>query len=202
MSQNYIRKEFYNTTNIADGGSEVVELDGCDVGTLQVIAGAVLAAQVFASTAVNITTNQVTITAHGYLTGTVGQLTTTGALPTGLSLATNYYIIVIDANTVSFVTTLANALAGTTIDLTAQGSGNDTFTSVAKAGTVQPQVTNVANPVTADWVNKGTATTLTGGAQNAVVEYDRKELAYAKFRLLIASAAGSFDFRVVGNFKS
>jgi hypothetical protein len=90
--------------------------------------------QVFASTAVNTGTSQVTITSHGFATGLAVTLTTTGTLPTGLSLATTYYLIVIDANTVQFASNLANALAGTAITLSAQGSGNDTVVVTALAG--------------------------------------------------------------------
>lgn len=92
--------------------------------------------------AASVSANHVTITAHGYPTGLVGQLTSAGSLPTGLSLATNYFIIVVDANTVSFASSLANAQAGTAIAITG-GSGNSTFTATALAtGTVQLQKSN------------------------------------------------------------
>ena len=74
-----------------------------------------------------------TAAAHGLITGTVGQMTTTGALPTGLAVSTNYFIIVVDANTVKFATTLANAQAGTAIDLTTAGTGTSTFTPATAA---------------------------------------------------------------------
>lgn len=59
-----------------------------------------------------ISSNQITATAHGFVTGE--PVTITGStLPTGLVLATTYYLIVVDANTLSFATTNANALADT-----------------------------------------------------------------------------------------
>lgn len=79
-----------------------------------------------------------------FQTGDRVQLTTTGALPTGLSLATNYYVIVYQEQLVAagldswsvqqiawpvmiqLATTYANALAGTAIDLTGIGSGTHT----------------------------------------------------------------------------
>lgn len=87
-----------------------------------------LSAKAFASADVNTTTNVITETAHNYYTGLVGQLTTSGTLPTGLSLSTDYYIIKLTADTYKFATSKANADAGTAIDISAAGSGNHTFT--------------------------------------------------------------------------
>jgi len=67
-------------------------------------------------------TNTFTITGHQFNTGQSITLTTSGALPTGLAIATTYYIIKVDANTISLATTLANALAGTVITFTSSGS--------------------------------------------------------------------------------
>lgn len=203
MSRNYIRKILFDTDTPTSGNSEVVELDGCDVGTLQIIAGAVEAADTFQQADVNIANDTVTLTGHTYYTGVVGQLTTTGTLPAGLSLATNYWIIEVDDNTVKFATSLANAQAGTAVDITSTGSGGatHTFTPSAKSGSIQPQVTNVDNPAEADWISKGSATTLTGAAQNVATEYDRKEVSYSRFRVKYTHTTGSFDFRVYVNFK-
>lgn len=89
----------------------------------------VLNAAVFdSSTDVNTSTDVITETAHGLSTGVKGQLTTTGTLPTGLSLATDYFIIKTDANSFQLATSLANAEAGTNIDITGAGSGTHTFT--------------------------------------------------------------------------
>ena len=65
----------------------------------------------------------VTITTHGLATGDCIELTTTGALPTGLTANTNYYVIYVNANTFQLATTLANALAGTAIDTSGTQSG-------------------------------------------------------------------------------
>ena len=77
----------------------------------------------------------IAITAHGYLTGTKVALTTAGTLPTGLT-ATNYWIIRNSANSVSLATSLANALAGTLVDITAEGTGTHTLTPSAATGNV------------------------------------------------------------------
>lgn len=78
--------------------------------------------------AVDIDANTITVQGHEYDTAVKGQLTTTGNLPTGLSLATDYYIIKVDANTIKLATSESNALAGTAVDITALGDGVHTFT--------------------------------------------------------------------------
>lgn len=77
--------------------------------------------------------NNITITGHGWVTGTAGQVSTTGALPTPLVVATNYFVIVVDANTIKLASTLANALAGTPITLGGSPSGTNTFTPNASS---------------------------------------------------------------------
>lgn len=58
-----------------------------------------------------------------------------GTLPTGISGATTYWAIVVDANTFKIATSRANALAGTpVVDITAAGGGN-IATTVAVANT-------------------------------------------------------------------
>lgn len=59
-----------------------------------------------------------------------------GTLPSGLSLATQYYAIVNGDLTVSFATSLVNAQAGTKVALTSQGSGVMSVGIVASQNTV------------------------------------------------------------------
>lgn len=75
----------------------------------------------------------VTWTAHPYSINSSGisacgaiNFTTTGALPTGLAVATNYYASAVDANTLRLSTTVANCLAGTYITTTGSQSGTHT----------------------------------------------------------------------------
>jgi hypothetical protein len=56
-------------------------------------------------------------------TGTRISFTTTGALPTGVTASTVYYWIRVSATTGNLATSLANALAGTTITTTGSQSG-------------------------------------------------------------------------------
>jgi len=72
-------------------------------------------------------TNQVTV-ANSYVTGLACQVSSTITLPTGLAAATTYYLIVQSSTVLKFASTLANALAGTAIPITAStGSGTVTI---------------------------------------------------------------------------
>lgn len=72
-------------------------------------------------------TDQLAITAHGLLTGD-GPATPRnvgGALPAGLTALVDVWIIRVDADHVKLATSSANALAGTAIDLTTNGTGTN-----------------------------------------------------------------------------
>lgn len=66
-------------------------------------------------------------TAHGLLAGAAGSFATTGALPTGLSAATTYYVINPTTNTFQ----VAATPGGTAINTSGTQSGVQTFTSAA-----------------------------------------------------------------------
>lgn len=68
----------------------------------------------------------VTWTGHGMSTGQSITFTTTGALPTGITANTQYFITVVDANTFKLSTSLANVAAGTFITTTGSQSGTHT----------------------------------------------------------------------------
>lgn len=89
-----------------------------------------------ASTAWDAATDIITSTAHGFYTGMVVQVSTTGALPTGISGSTDYWVIRVDANTLKLASSLANAQAGTAVNFTAAGSGNHTLTQQTNVATV------------------------------------------------------------------
>lgn len=86
------------------------------------------------------TTDHLTATAHGLNTGDgpVQVSNSGGALPAGLAAATNYWVIKIDANTFELATSLSNALAGTQIDITSNGTGTQTL--LHQTGTVSPSL--------------------------------------------------------------
>lgn len=134
----------------------------------------------FASTDVNTGTDQITVVANSELiTGRKVQLTTTGTLPTGLSLATDYYMIVVDSTHIKLATSLANAVAGAQIDITGAGSGTNTATGTGTARTLGEHggeqthadtITEMPNHVhtfaTGQIYNNSDGAT--GGAQNTV----------------------------------
>lgn len=61
------------------------------------------------------------------LTGTRVRLTTSGTLPAGLALATDYYVIRISDTTYELCTSYANAVAGTQVNITDAGTGTHTM---------------------------------------------------------------------------
>lgn len=70
-----------------------------------------------------------TWTAHGFASGQRIQLSTTGALPTGLAAATTYWVTVVDANTFKLSSSLANAQSATFINTSGSQSGVQTGTN-------------------------------------------------------------------------
>jgi len=70
----------------------------------------------------------VTWTAHGLTSGQRVQFTTTGALPTGVTANTNYWVTVVDANTFRLSTSLVNAQAATFVATSGSQSGTHTVT--------------------------------------------------------------------------
>lgn len=79
-------------------------------------------------------TDALTLTAHSYVTGDGPvQLTTTGTLPAGLAVATDYWIIVVDADTIKLTAKFFEAINGTpVVDLTSAGSGTHTIEDTAE----------------------------------------------------------------------
>jgi len=100
-------------------------------------------------------TEQITITAHGYLTGdAVSVNTATGAtLATGLVTNTTYYVIVINANTIQLAQTVALAIAGTAVNITTAGTNN--------AGGVEFLVSLVSNEYTFQYTEDSNSEPLT-----------------------------------------
>ncbi len=91
-------------------------------------------AKTFLAAAVNIVNNTFTIANHGYTLGLKTQISNPGTLPVGISAGTDYFVIVVDANTIKVATTLLLAIAGTPVDITGQGAGTNTITPTAIAG--------------------------------------------------------------------
>jgi hypothetical protein len=100
----------------------------------------VVANKTFVDANVNTTTNQITVTGHGFTAGFGVQITTTGVAPAPLSGSTMYYVGVIDANTLTLHTNMDDAVAGTNaIDITsAAGGGTHTINNFSVIFTGSP----------------------------------------------------------------
>lgn len=115
------------TFNLPDGQGRAMV--GAGTGTLS---------ESFAAAAVTTATDLITVASNvdKWNTGMLVRATTTGTLPTGLALATDYFVIRMSATTIKLASNLTNALAGTAIDITAQGTGTHTLTHTLTARAV------------------------------------------------------------------
>ena len=120
----------------------------------------------FASaTDVNTGTDQVTVTGHGYSTGFGVFLSTGGSLPTGLSATILYFLRAVDANTLTFHLTSADAQANTNIvDITAIGSGTQTI--------IQCTIVLGGSPNLSSLVGQGSHSRLTTSGTSHVITFD------------------------------
>ena len=109
-------------------------------------------------TITNATPGVVTDTAHGFVNGQPIQLSTTGALPTGLSVATTYYVVNKAANTYE----LAATVGGASIATTSAGSGTHTRVAmgntIAAGSTVAGKTSGATGVVAAALLRTGTWT--------------------------------------------
>lgn len=84
---------------------------------------------------VTVGTDTIAETAHGLHTGDVIQLTSTGTLPAGLALATDYYVIRVDADSFQLAADATDAERGVPVTITAAaGGGTHTVTEQTKDG--------------------------------------------------------------------
>ncbi len=150
---------------------------------------------------IDTTANTITITAHGFVTGLAVQASSTGTLPSPLLTATDYYVIVVDENTIKLATTLNNAIAGTAIDLTDKGSNNAVGTLTADALTGASVTFKGSNdPTYTSWVTLQTATTIT---VDGAVLYQQAVADFRYFKAVKALTSGVVDlkgyFLAIGN---
>jgi hypothetical protein len=147
-----------------------------------------------AAASVNATANTFTKAAHGFVTGLKGQMTTSAAdLPDGLALTTDYFVIRVDADTFKLATSLANAVAGTAIDLLDAGTGTHTFTATTSTGNVcKLQVSNDG----ADYEDLGSYT-VTIATSSGNEFWNVGELHAKYLRVLYTPSAGQIALKVV-----
>jgi len=77
----------------------------------------------FVDADVTVIGDNIAITGHAFVDGQKVRATTDGVLPTGLDLLTDYWVIVVNPNSLKLATSLANASAGTAKDITAAAGG-------------------------------------------------------------------------------
>jgi hypothetical protein len=138
---------------------------------------------------VDVTLNTLAIPSHSFYTGLKIQLTSTGTLPAPFLTATDYFVIVVDANTIQLATTLVNAVAGTAINITDQGSNGavNTVTAVALAGA---SVTFRCSNDATNWVDVQAATSITVDGSTML---SQPNVAYRYFKAVKALTAGAVD---------
>jgi hypothetical protein len=84
---------------------------------------------------VDFANDELDITTHGLDTGHGPiQFTTTGTLPTGMALETDYYVINIGAGTIQIAASLEDAIEGTAVSFSDVGSGTHSLLGSAGAG--------------------------------------------------------------------
>jgi hypothetical protein len=95
----------------------------------------------------------ITDAAHGMSIGGVVNFTTSGGLPTGLVVGTNYYVSSQGFTTGSYSvsTSIANAFAGTSINTSSAGSGNHARNAYALLTTVTNQDIAAIQLSAGDW---------------------------------------------------
>lgn len=110
-----------------------IPLYGCSIQAVYTDATPTAQNFVAADVAIN-PANTITITNHGFFTGLTVALSGTN-LPTGLS-ATNYWVIVVDTNTIKLADSLAHAESGTAVVITGQGTTSDAALTPSSLGNV------------------------------------------------------------------
>jgi hypothetical protein len=90
--------------------------------------------------------------ARVYLTGEKVRVTTTNTLPAPLAINTDYYVIYISDTTIKLATTLANAYAGTEIDITTAGVGVHTIHLYSSQVTCYQQTMLSRNMICRMWM--------------------------------------------------
>lgn len=154
------------------------------------------------SAAVSTAADTATITAHGQVTGSKVALTTAGTLPTGLT-ATNYWLIVVDANTVKFATSLANSATGTAVDITTPGVGTHTITPAALVTTGAVAKLQVSNDGTnfSDVASASVTITAAGNTYwELTVQSSGNKLRPSWIRILFTPTTGTVKLSIIPNF--
>lgn len=160
-------------------------MGGVDKASVMVVySDATPAVQSFLAAAVSVAADTITITAHGYVTGLKAALAGTN-LPGGLS-ATNYYIIKVDANTIQVATSYANAVAGTAVNITSQGTTADAAFTPTVLGTAVFKLQ--ASNDNSNWVDLTSMTVTISAAGVSLFRLGSIDYAYLRCNLAAVTA--------------
>jgi hypothetical protein len=121
----WLRKDA-NQNTIIGSPSEFAVLANSGTSSAYAVGGYSSSAKTFTSADVNTGTEEITIASHGMATGQAIKFTTVGTLATPLVVGTTYYVINVSTNIIKVAATLADATAGTAINITAAGAGTST----------------------------------------------------------------------------
>ena len=181
----------YSSTPLASTTRTVIDLAQVDRISIQVVySDDAPSAVVVNESEVDATANTFTSEAHGFVTGLKVAATTDGTLPDPLT-ATNYFIIKIDDDTFKVATSLANAEAGTAVDLADVGVDNTTFTPAASNANVAKlqESTDGSN-----WIDVASATvTIATSAGSALWHYSNNSRYVA---VLYTPSAGQVNLAI------
>ena len=193
MQTRYITES--NTNVVTTDYSDTIDLENAESLNIQAVldVDTPSAAACASATDIDATANTFTKVAHGFTTGLKVQLTTSSARPTGTSLLTDYFVVVVDADTFKLSDTLAHALAGTDIiDFSDVGTGTQTLTPVALAGgSIELQKSNDGS----NWLIEGSATNVTADA-SVFLEKDRPGFRFARVKLTLTAGRISAVYNI------
>ena len=173
--------------------SSILECDGIDsIGIFATSNAVTMAAVAYASaTDINATSNVLT-KAHTFVTGSVVRVATSTTLPDPLVAATDYFVIKVSATEIKLATSLANALAGTAIDLIDVGVGNQTVTAATSGACT---LTLEVSPDNSLFVPYAAATTLTAAGNHIAIT--KPAFNYFRIKLTIVDNQFTIDTRVL-----
>jgi hypothetical protein len=196
LNARIIEKDIFDLETTEAGDSEIIDLTGASKFSCQAVYDVISnpAAAAIATANITISSNpdhpsQFQKTNHGMITGIKVQATTAGTLAVPLVLATDYYVIVIDANYFQLASSQANAFAGTPIAITNVGVTSTTLTPVALAGA---SVTFRKSNDAVNWIDIQTATSIT---VDGTVMIEQANVSYRYFKAVKALTAGVVDLQ-------
>lgn len=174
-----------------------------DIGEFKVSGGPNTTATV---TITNASPGVITWTTHGLTAYQAVNFTTTGGLPTGLTVGTTYYVVPgasLTANSFTVATSIANAVAGTQVNTSSAGSGTQTGISNATLSTGATKDLAGLSLTAGDWdlmaticftANAATtASVFDGGINNAANTLPTPPGAGAYFQQSITVGAGGVE---------